>query len=74
MAERIRAHDWAATPLGPIEAWPQSLKVAIGMALDSAFPTFIRWGPELIQIYNDAAVAIHRAKHPAALGRPPPEV
>ena len=44
------------------------------MALDSAFPTFIWWGPELIQIYNDAAVAIHRAKHPAAFGRPAPEV
>ena len=26
MADRVRAFDWAATPLGPIEVWPQSLR------------------------------------------------
>jgi hypothetical protein len=70
MDARIRAFSWAATPLGPMAAWPQSLKTAVDIALDSAFPTFIWWGPELTQLSNDAAIAVLRAKHPAALGRP----
>ncbi len=24
MAERIRNHDWATTPLGPLEHWPDA--------------------------------------------------
>lgn len=47
MAARIEAHDWRATPLGPIESWPTSLKVAVGICLQSNFPTAIYWGPEL---------------------------
>jgi signal transduction histidine kinase len=74
MAARIRAFSWAATPLGPMAAWPQSLKTAVDIALDSAFPTFIWWGPELTQLSNDAAIAILRPKHPAALGRPAHQV
>ena len=70
MAERIRAHDWARTPLGPIDAWPQSLKTAVDLCLGSAFAGFVWWGPELVQLYNDAALAIVRAKHPQALGAP----
>ena len=54
MAERVRAFDWAATPLGPLESWPQSLLVAVGICLNSRFPTFVWWGPELINIHNDA--------------------
>jgi hypothetical protein len=33
MAERIRQHDAAATPLGPAETWPQNLRTAVGMML-----------------------------------------
>ena len=29
MGERIRAFDWARSPLGPVETWPQSLKTAV---------------------------------------------
>ena len=29
MARRIRGYDWAATPFGPIDDWPQSLQKAI---------------------------------------------
>ncbi len=69
MARRIREMDWSATPLGSSEAWPQSLKLSIAMILASGFPMAIRWGPELVLIYNDAYRPILRDKHPEALGR-----
>jgi PAS domain S-box-containing protein len=69
MGARIRAHDWTATPLGPPEAWPQSLRIAAGMVLNSHFPACIVWGRGLVTIYNDAFQPILGAK-PEALGRP----
>jgi PAS domain S-box-containing protein len=69
MARRIREKDWSATPLGSSDAWPQSLKLAVAMILPAGFPMAIRWGPELVLIYNDAYRPILRDKHPAALGR-----
>ncbi len=69
MARRIREMDWSATALGNSEAWPQSLKLSIAMILASGFPMAIRWGPELVLIYNDAYRPILRDKHPEALGR-----
>jgi hypothetical protein len=57
MAGLIRAFDWAATPLGPIEAWPQSLKTATGLIVQSSVPIVMLWGREGVMIYNDAAAA-----------------
>src|SRR5580704_16080110 len=74
MARRIREMDWSATPLGSSEAWPQSLKLSIAMILASGFPMAIRWGPELVLIYNDAYRPILGDKHPRALGKPLSEV
>ncbi|WP_243369274.1 sensor histidine kinase [Microvirga solisilvae] len=68
MVERIRAFDWAATPLGPIETWPAELKSAAGLVLESGFPAALVWGPSLVTIYNDAFRPILGAK-PEALGR-----
>ncbi len=36
MATRMRALDWSATPLGPVEQWPQALRTSIRIMLDSA--------------------------------------
>ena len=70
MAARVRAFDWSDTPLGPAETWPQALKVAVGICLNSRFPMFVWWGPELINIYNDAYAPVLGKRHPDALGRP----
>jgi PAS domain S-box-containing protein len=70
MADAIAAHDWSTTPLGPIAGWPQSLRSAVQICLSSGFPSFVWWGAELTQLYNDAAIPILRGKHPAALGAP----
>jgi hypothetical protein len=70
MAGRVRATDWSRTPLGSPEAWPQALRLAVGICLNSRFPMFVWWGPDLINIYNDAYVPMLGKRHPAALGRP----
>ena len=44
MGALIRSHDWSATPLGPPEAWPQSLKTAVRIMLTSSQPFWIGWG------------------------------
>lgn len=74
MGRRIRRHDWDKTPLGPISGWPQSLRIALSLCLDSSFPTSIYWGPDLRLLYNDAWSVIPGERHPAALGRPGAEV
>ena len=66
----IRAHDWAATPLGRAETWPQSLRSVLSICLNSSFTTAIYWGPELRLLYNDAWAPILAERHPWALGRP----
>jgi hypothetical protein len=70
MAGLIRAHDWVATPLGPIEGWPQSLKTMVDLLLASELPMVALWGPELVQIYNDGYRQIMAGKHPKGLGQP----
>jgi PAS domain S-box-containing protein len=74
MGARIRAHDWASTPLGPPGQWPQSLRSALSICLHSSFPTAIYWGPGLRLLYNDAWAPVPAERHPWALGRPAPEV
>ena len=70
MGKLIREHNWSATPLGPVETWPQSLRSAVSILLPSKAQIVLFWGPELITIYNDAYAPVFSAKHPWALGRP----
>ncbi|WP_080745069.1 response regulator [Cupriavidus necator] len=74
MGALIRAHDWAATPLGPPQGWPHSLKTAIRIMLTSRQPIWIGWGDALHFFYNDAYKSIIGGKHPAALGQPTSQV
>ena len=67
---QMRAQDWSSSPLGPPAAWPQSLRSVVGLLLQSQFPMFVAWGPELGFLYNDSYAEILGAKHPLALGRP----
>ncbi len=73
MAERIRNHDWAATPLGPLDQWPDALKTTVALCLASRFPQAILWGPALLTLHNDAFIPILGQK-PLALGKPFSEV
>jgi PAS domain S-box-containing protein len=69
MGQLIRRFDWSDTTLGPIGQWPQALRTSVSICLQSRFPLFVQWGPELVLIYNDAYTPILGAKHPA-LGQP----
>lgn len=70
MALLVYGKDWSQTPLGAPETWSSSLRHSVALILAAAFPMAIRWGPELIFIYNDAYRPILGDKHPHALGSP----
>jgi PAS domain S-box-containing protein len=70
MGALMRAHDWEAGPLGRPETWPQSLRTAVRILLNTNHPMFIWWGEELIQFYNDAyRQTMGPERHPRALGQ-----
>src|SRR5690348_11443200 len=71
MGERIRSFDWSATPVGPVERWPESLKTAVRICLGSRYPIVMWWGKaELTQFYNNGYIPILGAtKHPGWLGK-----
>ena len=70
MGALTRAHDWAATPIGAPDSWPQSLRTAVRILLNTNHPMFIWWGPDLIQFYNDAyRQTMGPERHPTALGQ-----
>ena len=45
-----------------------SLRAVVVLMVDSQFPMFVAWGPELGFLYNDAYGVLLGARHPAALG------
>lgn len=69
MGARMRAFDWASTPIGPIAAWPAALRISVDNMLSSDFPACLFWGADLIAIYNDGYREILGDK-PDALGQP----
>ena len=70
MGALIRAKDWSKTPVGKPEKWSQSLHISLNIILQSRFPMFLFWGPELICFYNDAYRPSlgENGKHPSILG------
>lgn len=64
----IAAHDWAATPLGPIRSWRQSLKTSVSIMLRSQVPIILLWGAAGVMIYNDAYAVFAANRHPKLLG------
>jgi len=71
MGRLTREFDWSTTVLGSPEQWSQSLLTTLSIVLNSKFPMFLWWGPELIQFYNDAYRPSlgNPGKHPKALGQ-----
>ncbi len=75
MGARVAAHDWASTPLGPIDAWPAAARGAVMLCLNSLFPMALRLGSDLRLIYNDACREIFGDdRFETALGRTNDEV
>jgi PAS domain S-box-containing protein len=68
MGQRTRNHDWSRTSLGPISAWPQSLKTTVGILLRSPVPIVLLWGQDGVMIYNDAYSGFAGGRHPLLFG------
>jgi signal transduction histidine kinase len=64
----IRGKDWSSTPLGPMAAWPRSLRNHLSMIFELPGAAIIFWGPEHIQLYNDGYAVIMGPRHPRHLG------
>jgi len=71
MGRLIRDFNWEDTSLGAPAGWSQSLLTTLSIMLNSRFPMFLFWGPDLIQFYNDAYRPSlgSNGKHPKALGQ-----
>jgi signal transduction histidine kinase len=70
MAGRMRALDWSATRLGPVEAWSGDTHAAVRLCLTSGSAVGLFLGPELTMLYNDAYIPLlGNHKHPSVLGK-----
>jgi signal transduction histidine kinase len=71
MGALMRAFDWTKTPLGPVETWSPTLRSTTRLLLSNCSGMLLWWGPDFIQIYNDAYIPVLGNKHPhVALGQP----
>src|SRR5687767_13176712 len=71
MGERVRTYLWEESGLKTPNQWPQSLRTALSMVLNSRFPMVLFWGPDLVCFYNDAFIPSLgiQGSHPSALGK-----
>ena len=69
MGALMRSIDWSKTAVGPVGGWPQSLRTALSILLETGFPMYIAWGRGYTQFYNDGYRPIlGSTKHPRAMG------
>ena len=68
MGQRIAAFDWAATGVGPIEHWSQSLRSIVAFLVNSPVALVMLWGRDGHLIYNDAYSVFAGERHPGLLG------
>jgi len=73
MGALMRSIDWSKTPLGPVAGWSQALRTMVGLLLRNRFPLLVWWGPQFVQLYNDAYQPIPGSKHPKSMGQPAAE-
>jgi PAS domain S-box-containing protein len=74
MGALMRSTDWSRTVFGPVGEWPQSLRTAMSIMLESRFAMVVAWGPEHRFFYNDRYRPILGGKHPASLGKAGAEI
>jgi signal transduction histidine kinase/ActR/RegA family two-component response regulator len=68
MELRMRRHPWATTPVGAVDQWPFSLKLAVRTLLDGHLPMCLAWGDGFTQFFNDACVPLLGDELAVALG------
>jgi len=60
MGARMRALDWSKSPLGPVDAWPQSLCSTVSMLLPSKAQIIVFWGSEFVVVQRCVPSALRR--------------
>jgi signal transduction histidine kinase len=68
MADRVRAHPWGDTSLGPLRTWSPRLRGILDVVLESPSPAVLLCGPGGLVIYNDGFAALAVPLHPLELG------
>lgn len=74
MGDLVRDTDWSSTALGDYSSWPASLRTALSLISNTKGIAALYWGPQQWLLYNDAYGLALGDRHPAAFGRPMPEV
>lgn len=67
-ADLLAEFDWENTSLGPIPSWPQCLKTACSILLQSPVPIVMLWHEDGYMIYNDAYSVFAGGRHPQLFG------
>lgn len=75
MGALMRSHDWSAHPLGTPDGWPQALRTAIRLILNSRHQMCVFWGKDSTWFYNEAyRQTLTGERHPSSLGLPARQV
>ncbi|MEH3086591.1 MAG: PAS domain-containing protein [Xylophilus ampelinus] len=72
--ELILARDWTGHPLGPPSAWPEGLKVALSLVVNSSESMILCWGPQLHFFFNETYIPLLGPRVGWAMGTPFDEV
>lgn len=70
IGQYIRTTDWAETSLGDYATWPQSLRSALSLLLNTKGIAALSWGDRQRLSYNDAYASALGDRHPWAFGCP----
>ena len=71
MVALTNAFDWSATELGPMSAWPETLRTTVRIMLASDVPMVLLAGRrDGVLIYNTGYADFAGARHPAIFGQP----
>ncbi|MET0258663.1 MAG: ATP-binding protein [Methylobacterium sp.] len=73
-ARLIREADWSNHALGSPGTWPDALRVALGLVLESPESMILAWGPELHFFFNDTYFPLLGPRLSWAMGAPFREV
>lgn len=68
--ELVRACAWQETTVGDPATWPECIKTAISICLNSSLPCAVYLGDDFILINNDAYQAVTGDKHDWKIGKP----
>src|SRR5690242_5051244 len=70
MGAVMRSVDWSRTSIGAVETWSDSIRMMVRFLLANRFPLLLWWGPDYVQLYNDAYRPVLGSKHPRSMGQP----